>query len=195
MRLRSMFGAGLLLAGCLGSCLGGSLGAAAQTCTGTYYTTSLQPLPPAPVMALDVRDDSDANLALRDRFNAGARAVGARVDGTPNLRLLVTWRISSPAGAPDAIRGERFDSTYSEFNELRGNRYTTPQTATTRPGGAVPQRTLYLRADLVDPVTLRPLWLAVVQCSLLADDPAGVAYDLGRLIGSSMGKTVGQTSF
>ena len=46
MRLRSMFGAGLLLAGCLGSCLGGSLGAAAQTCTGTYYTTSLQPLPP-----------------------------------------------------------------------------------------------------------------------------------------------------
>jgi hypothetical protein len=190
MRLHGVFGLGVMLAGLLG---GGA--ASAQSCTGTYYTTLLHALPAAPVMALDLRDDSDFNLALRDRFNAGAREVGAPVDGRPNLRLLVTYRISSPGGQGDAIRGERFDSTYSGFSELRGDRYATPQMATRTPGGAIPDRTLYLRADLVEPATLRPLWLAVVQCRLLDDDPGGLAHDLGRLIGGAMGRTVGSTAF
>ena len=41
---------------------------AAPSCQGTYAATSLQPLPERVVVDLDIRDRSQRNLMLADRF-------------------------------------------------------------------------------------------------------------------------------
>ena len=68
--------AALLAAGVTVWCGGAS---ATPNCQGTYAATLLQPLPERVVVDLDIRDRSQRNLMLADRFLRGVRAVGIAV--------------------------------------------------------------------------------------------------------------------
>ena len=60
---------------------------ATSSCQGTYAATSLQPLPDQMVVDLDVRDRSQRNLMLADRFLKGVREAGVMVGQDANVLL------------------------------------------------------------------------------------------------------------
>lgn len=172
---------------------------AAKSCTGTYHARSLQPLPVPTIVALDIRDASSRNLDLAARFTDGLHRAGVSTGGVPNSRMELTARISGTEsedrfGAPNnpaasAARGNELGERLRVLPEMprlplldhRGKPRIAPA--------------LFLRAELVEADTHKVLWLAIVHCTMAPVDDKQLAYDLGVLVGASLGRTVGQTSF
>ncbi len=186
--------AALLVGSVMVSCGAAS---AAPSCQGTYAATSLQPLPARVVVDLDIRDRSEHNLMLADRFLGGVREAGIAVGRDANVLLHVKTSRLGEASSGDGRRAER---TYSELNGLAGGGMRPelpPMPAAgmrTSPSGPTPPL-LVLRVDATVSKATRIAWVASVQCRMTGSDEGGVAQELGRIIGGSLGKRVERRAF
>jgi hypothetical protein len=188
-------GAALLVASVMAWCGGAS---AAPSCQGTYAATSLQPLPERVVLDLDIRDRSQRNLMLADRFLEGVRTAGIAVGQNANVLLHVsTSRLGETSSG--AARGA--ERTYSELGGLAGGgmRPKLPQMPatgmrTSRPASPA-QPLLVLRVDATVGKDARIAWITTVQCQMTGSDEGSAAQELGRVIGGALGKRVERQAF
>jgi hypothetical protein len=104
--------AALLAASIVVWCGGASAG---PSCQGTYSATSLQPLPKQAVVDLDIRDRSERNIMLADRFLRGVREAGIAVGQDASVLLHVsTSRLGEVSSG--ATRGA--EQSYPELGGL-----------------------------------------------------------------------------
>ena len=134
-----------LLAASVMACGGGA--SAAPSCQGTYAATSLQPLPERMMVDLDIRDRSQRNLILADRFLRGVREAGIAVGQDANVLLHVS---TSRLGETSSGTTRGAERTYSELGGLAGGgmRPKLPPMPTTRAPRSAPaaQPLLFLRS-------------------------------------------------
>jgi hypothetical protein len=173
-------------------------GAASATpgCQGTYTAASLRPLPARLVVDLDIRDRSERNLMLADRFLGGVREAGIAVGQDANVLLHVkTSRLGETPSGPS----RRAERTYPELGGLAGGGMQPelppmPATGmrTSRSAPTAPPL-LVLRVDAT--VGKGTAWVASMQCRMTGSDEGGVAQELGRVVGGSLGKRVERQAF
>jgi hypothetical protein len=170
--------------------------AAAQQCPGSYAATALHPLAQPAVYALDIRDPSPENQRLAQRFMEGVRGTGAKVDGTPTAMISIYYSV---LGLGSSSLGGDEGPSYSDFGALSGglspsmpseSRMRMRQSA--RPSGPV---TLSLRAELARPGTTQVIWVMSLQCQMTIQEPTQLAFEIGRVVGGALGKTVSRSTF
>ena len=192
---RTTRGAALLVASVVVWCGGAN---AAPNCQGTYAATSLQPLPERVVLDLDIRDRSQRNLMLADRFLEGVRAAGIAVGQDANVLLHVSTSRMGETWSGAARGAER---TYSELGGLAGGgmQPKLPQMPATGMGASRPapaaRPLLVLRVDATVGNDTRPAWVASVQCQLTGSDEGSAAQELGRVVGGALGKRAERQAF
>jgi hypothetical protein len=164
---------------CIGIWCGGA--DAAPNCQGTYAATSLQPLPERVVVDLDVRDRSQRNLMLGDRFLRGLREAGVAVGQDASVLLHVS---TSRLGETWSGGGRGAEQTYSELGGLAGGGMR-PQLPPMPASRSTPtaQPLLVLRVDATAGKDARIAWIASVQCRMTGSDEGSAAQELGRVIG------------
>ena len=165
---------------------------AISSCSGTYSAALLRPLPAPLVVGLVASDDSPRNLELAARFRAGMQKAGASMAGAPTvqLRLAVTMNGGLEPAGPAAPPGRAFSWVGGGVD-----RQFPDQTRIRRPGWNTPPMTVQLRAEL-RPSQAEPVaWVATLQCAMQGDDEQQLAYEIGTLIGGTIGRRVDQTSF
>ena len=161
------------------------------SCQGTYAAFLLHALPPRPVVALDVRDPSTRNQRLADRFLAGMREVGIATGTVPNVTLHITTSQIIDTARGSGRRAERRSAGLSALQSgnlrsrpaMPANRITTPP-----PGRASPLLDLHVDARRANET--RVSWWASVQCRATGTDQGQLAQDLGRVIGSALGRRI-----
>ena len=187
--------AALLAAGVTVWCGGAS---ATPNCQGTYAATLLQPLPERVVVDLDVRDRSQRNLVLADRFLRGVRAVGIAVGQDANVVLHVS---TSRLGATSFGAARGVEQSYSELGGLAGGgmRPRLPPTPATGMGASRPvpagQPLLVVRVDAIEGKNTRIVWVASMQCQITGSDGGQLAQELGSVIGGALGKRAERQAF
>jgi hypothetical protein len=187
--------AALLAASVMAWCGGAG---AAPSCQGTYTATSLQPLPERMVVDLDIRDRSQRNLMLADRFLRGVRDASITVGQDANVLLHVS---TSQLGETSSGAARGAERTYSELGGLAGGgmRPRLPPMPATgmRASRSAPaaRPLLALRVDATEGKNARIVWIASLQCQMTGSDEGSVAQELGRVIGGALGKRVERQAF
>jgi hypothetical protein len=150
-------------------------------------------LPKQVVIDLDIRDRSERNLMLADRFLRGAREAGIAVGKDANVLLHVSTSRLGEASSGAARGGEQ---TYPELGGIAGGgmRPALPPMPATgmRASRSAPSAKplLVLRVDATVGKDTRIAWVASVQCQMTGSDESSVAQELGRVIGGALGKRV-----
>jgi hypothetical protein len=186
---RSIFGIALIAIAWSGSA------SAMGSCQGSYAAFLLHALPQRPVVALDVRDNSPRNQRLADRFLAGLRQAGIATGTDPNVTLHVTTSQIIETAGRSGQRAERRSAGLSALQSgnlrsrpaMPANRITAPP-----PGRASPL--LDLHVDAIRRNETRVSWSATLQCRATGTDQGQLAQDLGRVIGSALGKRIERRS-
>lgn len=170
--------------------------AGAEGCAGSIAATLIHPLPQPVIVALDPRDDAPESRARAAQFMQGLRDGGAKLDGTPTVSLGIAYSFigldsDRPAAPPR--------DSYTDFGGLAGG-MNPALPAETRlrlrpPSHPHDPVTLVLRADLTRHGATQVLWVASLQCQLSEQEATSLAYDLGRLIGGSIGRTMARRVF
>jgi hypothetical protein len=171
---------------------------ATPSCQGTYAATPLQPLPDRIVVDLDIRDRSQRNRMLADRFLRGVREAGVMVGQDANVMLHVS---TSRLGETSSGAGRGVERSYPELGGLAGGgmRPTLPPvpvTGTTASRFApAAQPLLAVRVDATEGKNTRIVWIATVQCRMTGTDEGRLAQELGSVIGSVLGKRIERQAF
>ena len=191
---------GAVMAGLLVLCSAGLAGRtwAMDSCAGQYSSALLKALPVPNVVALDLRDSSDTNVALARAFTDGMRAAGQRVDGTATTKLTLIYQTIGQNNAPDADSGAPgggwSDSAGENAPGLQGGQSAAlpdmPRYDMFSSAPAPQPVILMLRARLRDAQTDTVDWIATLQCTPQGNDNRQLAYDLGTLIGGAIGKRI-----
>jgi hypothetical protein len=191
---------GAVMAGLLVLCSAGLAGRtwAMDSCAGQYSSALLKALPVPNVVALDLRDSSDTNVALARAFTDGMRAAGQRVDGTATTKLTLIYQTIGQNNASDADSGAPgsgwSDSAGENAPGLQGGQSAAlpdmPRYDMFSPAPAPQPVILMLRARLRDAQTDTVDWIATLQCTPQGNDNRQLAYDLGTLIGGAIGKRI-----
>jgi hypothetical protein len=187
--------AALLAAGATIWCGGAS---ATPSCQGTYAATSFQPLPDPVVVDLDIRDRSQRNLMLADRFLRGVREAGVVVGQDANVVLHVS---TSRLGETSSGVSRGVERSYSELGGLAGGGMrprlpSMPVTGKTASRSApAAQPLLAVRVDATEGKNTRIVWIASVQCRMTGSDEGRLAQELGSVIGGVLGKRVERQTF
>jgi hypothetical protein len=150
---------------------GGGPALAGDACGGTYTTSVLQQVPLPLTVALA---EAPENPALAERFVAGMRAGGARIDPASSLRMDLLFTLSTPASG--ATQG----TVYNNFNWADQ-------------GGALADVTagrVSLSAHVMDISSYAYVWVATAQCDIRTQDAGAVAAELGAFIGRTLGQNV-----
>lgn len=163
---------------------------ATSTCQGSYAAALLKPLPQHIVIDLDVRNRTPRNLALAQRFLAGARDAGVAVGPRANVLLHIT---TSHFGGDTSPITPRSMPSSSELAGLQGGQQaqvalpTLPSTGliTGRQPPAAPL--LFMRVDATVVGSSGIAWVASIQCQEIGSDDEQRSEDLGRLVGSTLG--------
>jgi hypothetical protein len=172
---------------------------ATPACQGSLAATLLHPLPQRIVVDLDVRDRSDRNLMLADRFLQGVREAGVRVGKDATVLLHVS---TSRLGESLSGQGGGAERAYPELGGLAGGGMQPqlpPMPATGLSAAArsrpAPPPLLVLRVDAASGKDARIAWVASVQCRATGSDEGEVAQELGSVIGGALGKRVERQPF
>lgn len=186
---RSIFGIALMAIAWSGSA------SAMGSCQGTYAAFLLHALPPRPVVDLDVRNPSPRNQRLAARFLAGVREAGIATGANPNvtLHVRVTETIESPRGS-----GRRPERRSAGLSALRSGNLrrppAMPSNRITAPPAARASPRLDVHVDARRRNESRVSWAATVQCRATGTDEGRLAQDLGRVIGSALGRRIERRS-
>ncbi len=169
---------------------------AMPSCEGTYAATLLQPLPSGVVVGLDLHDRSPENQHLAERFLSGISSAGAVVGAQPTVLLHVS--VSVLGGTTNRSTSPS-ELSYPGMSGFQGGLYirppAMPDTRLTAPRGATARPTLFIRIDATEGQATRISWVASIQCQRTAADDAQLAYELGRVIGSTLGQRIERRVF
>lgn len=169
--------------------------AAAQRCAGTYAATAIHPLPQPIVARLDIRDKSPENLRLGESFMQGVRDGGTRVDGAVNAVISINYSVIDLNAGMGGIEGP----SYEGFGGFSGGPDPSlPGSSRMRlrqPAHPHAPVTLSLRAEVSQPGGARVDWVLSLQCQMTEQEPVSLAYEVGRMIGGTIGQTVRPRAF
>jgi len=169
---------------------------ATPTCQGSYSTASLAPLPARVVVNLDIHDRSPRNVDRSERFLAGLRSAGVAIGAQPNVILHVT---SSRLGEVETWTNRGPVQGRSELPGLQGGLQPVlpplPSQGIMAPRSPPPPPLLYIRVDARASDSTRIAWVASVQCQMTGLDEGQLSEDLGRLVGSTLGKRTERSPF
>lgn len=175
--------------------------AAAQGCAGTYAATALHALAHPVVVGLDVRDATPEHEVLAQRFLQGARDGGVKTEGAVTTMIGINYSVLRAETGPSWGRSDLLSSDH--FGGLREGIDPPPVPAVfngrmLRQREQMPQRqpvTLTLRAEATRPGAAQVLWVMSLQCQVQTADAAVIAYELGRVVGQAVGRTVPRQAF
>jgi len=168
---------------------------AMDSCSGEFSSAALQPLPQPAVIALDLSDSTPTNSTLGAAFTRGMADAGAQVPGSQpaTVQLRLTYSIIGQGGSnPGQDDGSsRLWSGNSETFMQGGINPQNPDIPTYdsfHPAQPTQSGMLILRAEARNAANGAIDWIGSVQCTLQGSDDQALAYQLGRLIGGSIGQ-------
>jgi hypothetical protein len=177
-----------------------------DSCSGQYSAALLHPLPVPMVVALQLSDPSDRNVSLANAFTKGMREAGLVVSGSPTVKLSLSAQVLGQGGVSASGGGlnpgggaQSGASSWwgGDVASLQGGQTSAlpdfPASSMFAPQQPVQSALLVLRVEARNTQDNTLGWVAVVQCTMLGTDDQTRAYELGHLIGGSIGKRVNAT--
>ena len=165
---------------------------ALEGCPGSFVASALQPLPSPLVVALDIANDSPQNQALSQSFANGLQAAGVQIGSPSTARLGVTYNMIG--GGSGGGSGGDAPWDYSDNSAFQGGVARQlpafPSSDMFSPSSPPQNSLLILRIDVHNAQTNELDWVAPVQCSMQSGDSQQLAYDLGYLVGTTIGQRV-----
>jgi hypothetical protein len=173
-----------------------------DTCNGEFSSSALRALPDSPIVGLDLADSSAANAALAKAFTSGMQSAGTQVPASQpaTVKLRLTWQVigqgaSNPGssgaspGGPVNTDGSPWAGNSQTFLEGGIDRALPdmPNYDAFAPGQSAQSGLLIFRAEARDPTGATIYWIGSAQCTLRGGDNQQLAYQLGHLIGGSIG--------
>jgi hypothetical protein len=170
--------------------------AADGVCDGTISGQALRALPADTAFDVEVYDNSDANLALRDRLNEKLRAAGRPVADRGPLMISVTSERLFPRFRPDT-RAVGTPTTQATTDQLGVNRTRktieqlerAPQERPSGAGGRYEEQ-VEVRFEVRDATTRQFVWLGQLTCSPLTEDRSAIVDAVLDAFVATVGKTV-----
>jgi hypothetical protein len=165
-------------------------------CDGTISSQALKPLPAAKPFDIDVYDNSDENLALRDRFLQALQDVGyPTAKGGPLMISVISERLF-PRYRPDtrAVGTPTTEATSDRLgvNRQRSTIENLPPAPRNEPLG--PNRRyeeqIEVRFEVRDAETRDFIWLGQLSCSPLTDNRSLIVDAVFDAFVDTVGKTV-----
>lgn len=153
-----------------------SAAAAGGVCDGIISAQALRPLPADTAFDVDIYDNSDANIALRDRFLEALRKAGRPVaQGGPLMISVVSERLF-PNFRPDT-RAVGTPTTRATTDQLGVNRTRStienlrpaPQHRSVGPNRRYEEQ-IDVRFELRDSTTRQFVWLGQITCTPQTDN-------------------------
>jgi hypothetical protein len=158
--------AGCLMAAALVA-TGGTPALAGDACTGTYMTTQMQKIP-LPVTVRLAQEPENPKLATR--FLDGVREGGGQIDPASPLQMTLAFTLTTAGGA----------QVYNNFSWAdQSGAFVNVQAAAVE-----------MTAQVMDTTSYAYVWAASASCRVQVADAGAVAYELGRLIGRTLGRDV-----
>jgi len=179
---------------------------AMDSCSGQYSAALLHPLPTPLVAAVQLSINTPRNASLAQAFTNGMREAGLTVSGSPTVMLTMTSQVLGQGGGgtgDDELHpGSGAQSGVSNWSgggaaSLRGGQTSAlpdfPSSDMFAPQQPVQSALLILRVEAHNAQDNSLSWVAVLQCTMQGTDDQRRAYEIGRLIGGSIGKRVADT--
>jgi hypothetical protein len=174
---------------------------AMDSCAGKYSAALLHPLAEPAVVALDLHDSSDVNVALGSAFTNGMREAGQAVSGIPTVKLTLSYQVigqgGGDAGGGGLNQGGGGQTGWSNWSgggaaALQGGQTLAlpdfPRYDAFSAQQPVQSALLVLRVEARNTRDNTLDWIASVQCTMQGTDNQTLAYQLGYLIGGVIGK-------
>jgi hypothetical protein len=140
---------------------------AGDACTGTYMTTQMQVIP-IPVTVRLAQEPE--NPALATPFLDGLRDGGSRIDPASALQMTLAFTLTTAGGA----------QVYNNFSWAdQAGQFVNVQAAAVE-----------MTAQVMDTNSYAYVWAASASCKVQVSDAKQVAYELGRLVGRTLGRDV-----
>jgi len=166
--------------------------AAMEACRGQLSASPLRPLPAPAVVGVDLTDNSPENTQLAAAFTRGMSDAGAQVPGSraATVELRLSWQVLSPGGGNDGQGGGNPSAPTS--NRPPGGIDRAPPDIPNQHvflhGPPLQAGLLIFRAEARDPSGSTIYWIGSVQCTLQAGENERLLYQLGQVIGASIGQ-------
>jgi len=184
--------------------------AAMDACNGQYSAAALSVLPTPTVISLDLSGSTITAPALVQAFTQGMQDAGQRVGAPSNAVLTLSWNVIGQGGGSGAGGGNGTGSAFAGGNATDWSNWSGSNTAWMQGGETaalpgIPSYTLFSpkpaaqSALLVLRAQVRPAgagvaaWIATLQCTIQPVENSKLAYELGRLLGSAIGREIKQT--
>ncbi len=179
---------------------------AMNACTGQYSAAALSPLPIPTVISLDLSGSTVTSPELAQAFTRGMQEVGQQVGSPSNAVLTLSWSVSGQGGSTNN-GGNGAGTPYAGGNAagwgnssggnaawLQGDETAAlpgiPSYTMFSPRQAAQSALLFLRAQVRPSGAGVAAWIATLQCTMQPVENNELAYQLGRVIGSAMGREV-----
>jgi hypothetical protein len=182
---------------------------ATDTCNGEFSASALLPLPASPVVGLDLADSSPANATLANAFTSGMQSAGTQVPGSQpaTVKLRLTWQVLGQGGSnPGSGGNSPGGPVNTDGSPWAGNSQTFLQGGIDRalpdmpnydifsPRQSAQSGLLIFRVEARDPTGNTIYWIGSAQCTLLGGDNQQLAFQLGHLIGGSIGQRLSRVA-
>lgn len=182
----------MLIAGLAGA------GAADGGCDGTISGQALRPLPANTAFDIDIYDNSETNLDLRERFLEALERAGRQVATGGPLMITVISESLFPRFRPDT-RAVGTPTTQATTDQLGVNRTRTtieqlrpaPENQPAGPDRRY-EELIDVRFEVRDAVTRQFVWLGTLSCNPLTDDRSRIVDTVFDAFIATVGKTVSE---
>lgn len=183
--------------------------AAMDACSGQYSAAALSPLPTPTVISLDLSGSTITPPALVQAFAQGMQDAGQRVGTPSNAVLTLSWNVMGQGGGSGTGGGSGIGSPYAGDNATGWSNWSGSNAAWMQGGEtaalpgipsytmfstkrAVQSALLVLRAQVRATGAGVAAWIATLQCTMQPVDNSKLAYELGRLLGSAVGREISE---
>ena len=154
---------------------------AQRMCAGTIEASLLQPLP-APMSVMLEQDMQDAvNPGLVNQFIAGLQEAGTQVGSQGSAVMSFTVEVQETGSGAGTAAG-----TFSNFDWVSGERLSLGERSQLL--GTV----LTVSVQVEDSASAALLSVVTLKCTMQTSDSSAMARELGREIGSALGKSFEQ---
>lgn len=184
--------------------------AAMDTCPGQYSAAALSPLPTPTVISLDLSGSTITAPGLAQAFTQGMQDAGQRVSTPSNAVLTLSWSVIGQGGGSGNGGGTGTGSPFAGDNATDWSNWSGSNTAWLQggetaalpgipsysmfsPKPAVQSALLVMRAQVRPTGAGVAAWIATLQCTVQPGDNSKLAYELGRLLGSAIGREISQS--
>lgn len=165
-------------------------------CEGTISGQALKPLPDNTPFDIDIYDNSEENLALREQFLKVLNGAGHNTaDGGP-LVINVSSELLFPRYRRDT-RSVGRTTTGAGINELGVNKQRTtienmqfPQRDRTKSGSSRFEEQVDVRLEVRDTQTREFVWLAQLSCTPVTEDRSEIIRVVLEALAKALGKTL-----